>query len=119
MKSEPFLLLAFISVHLWFHFSLPATAAPLTISGLLFPCQRGCDSISPTMKVATSDKGIVVAAHSLAAEAGRAILASGGNAVEAAVAVSLAQWFGASDAQLDSVFPTLASFNVRDLGFLS
>lgn len=42
------------------------------------------------MKVATSDKGMVVAAHALAAEAGRAILAGGGNAVEAAVAVSLA-----------------------------
>jgi gamma-glutamyltranspeptidase / glutathione hydrolase len=42
------------------------------------------------MKVARSDKGMVVAAHPLAAEAGREILASGGNAIEAAVAVSLA-----------------------------
>jgi uncharacterized protein (DUF1501 family) len=31
---------------------------------------------------------------------------------------TLAKWFGASDAQLDTVFPTLASFNVRDLGFM-
>ncbi|HXG62418.1 MAG TPA: gamma-glutamyltransferase family protein [Planctomycetota bacterium] len=42
------------------------------------------------MKVARSQKGMVVAAHPLAAEAGREILAEGGNAVEAAVAVSLA-----------------------------
>jgi gamma-glutamyltranspeptidase/glutathione hydrolase len=42
------------------------------------------------MKVARSDKGMIVAAHPLAAEAGREALASGGNAVEAAVAVSLA-----------------------------
>jgi gamma-glutamyltranspeptidase / glutathione hydrolase len=43
-----------------------------------------------TMKVSTSAQGMIVAAHPLAAEAGREILASGGNAVEAAVAVSLA-----------------------------
>lgn len=42
------------------------------------------------MKVARSKRGMVVAAHPLAAEAGRAVLAEGGNAVEAAVAVSLA-----------------------------
>ncbi len=42
------------------------------------------------MKVARSAKGMVVAAHPAAAEAGREILAEGGNAVEAAVAVSLA-----------------------------
>jgi gamma-glutamyltranspeptidase/glutathione hydrolase len=42
------------------------------------------------MKVARSDKGMVVAAHPLAADAGREVLAEGGNAVEAAVAVSLA-----------------------------
>jgi gamma-glutamyltranspeptidase/glutathione hydrolase len=42
------------------------------------------------MKVAQSSKGMVVAAHPLAADAGREILAEGGNAVEAAVAVSLA-----------------------------
>jgi gamma-glutamyltranspeptidase / glutathione hydrolase len=42
------------------------------------------------MKVARSDKGMIVAAHPLAAEAGREVLAGGGNAVEAAVAVSLA-----------------------------
>ena len=42
------------------------------------------------MKVSRSDKGMVVAAHPLAADAGREILAEGGNAVEAAVAVSLA-----------------------------
>ena len=41
------------------------------------------------MKVARSEKGMVVAAHPLAAEAGREVLAEGGNAVEAAVAVSL------------------------------
>ena len=43
----------------------------------------------PFMKVARSRQGMVVAAHPLAADAGRAILAEGGNAVEAAVAVSL------------------------------
>jgi gamma-glutamyltranspeptidase/glutathione hydrolase len=42
------------------------------------------------VKVARSKTGMVVAAHPLAAEAGREILAEGGNAVEAAVAVSLA-----------------------------
>lgn len=41
------------------------------------------------MKTARSKIGMVVAAHPLAAEAGREILAEGGNAVEAAVAVSL------------------------------
>ena len=42
------------------------------------------------MKVARSNKGMVVAAHPLAADADREVLAEGGNAVEAAVAVSLA-----------------------------
>jgi gamma-glutamyltranspeptidase / glutathione hydrolase len=42
------------------------------------------------MKIARSDKGMIVAAHPLAAEAGREVLAGGGNAVEAAIAVSLA-----------------------------
>ncbi|MGD9762704.1 MAG: DUF1501 domain-containing protein [Candidatus Binatia bacterium] len=32
---------------------------------------------------------------------------------------TLARWFGASNADLDAVFPTLASFATRDLGFLS
>ncbi|HYM00470.1 MAG TPA: DUF1501 domain-containing protein [Blastocatellia bacterium] len=32
---------------------------------------------------------------------------------------TLAKWFGASDSQLDSVFPTLSNFSVRDLGFLN
>ena len=41
------------------------------------------------MKVARSRKGMVVAAHPRAAESGREILAEGGNAVEAAVAVSM------------------------------
>jgi len=41
------------------------------------------------MKVARSRSGMVVAAHPLSAEAGLEILAEGGNAVEAAVAVSL------------------------------
>ena len=41
------------------------------------------------MKVARSKKGMVVAAHSLAAHAGKDVLAEGGNAVEAAVTVSL------------------------------
>ena len=49
-----------------------------------------CGRINAAMKTATSKKGMVVAAHPLAAEAGRDILASGGNAIEAAVAVSLA-----------------------------
>ena len=31
---------------------------------------------------------------------------------------TLAKWFGAADAQLDTVFPTLANFGVRDLGFM-
>ncbi|MBS1786611.1 MAG: DUF1501 domain-containing protein [Acidobacteria bacterium] len=31
---------------------------------------------------------------------------------------TLAKWFGAADYQLDGVFPTLASFPVRDLGFM-
>jgi len=42
------------------------------------------------VKLARSKKGMVVAAHPLAAEAGREALAEGANAVEAAVAVSLA-----------------------------
>ncbi|HEU4387296.1 MAG TPA: gamma-glutamyltransferase [Blastocatellia bacterium] len=42
------------------------------------------------MKTARSQRGMVVAAHRLAAEAGRDVLARGANAVEAAVAVSLA-----------------------------
>lgn len=31
---------------------------------------------------------------------------------------TLAKWFGATDPQLDSVFPTLPNFAVRDLGFM-
>ena len=31
---------------------------------------------------------------------------------------TLAKWFGAADAQLDGLFPTLPSFAVRDLGFM-
>ncbi|MBX3028387.1 DUF1501 domain-containing protein [bacterium] len=32
---------------------------------------------------------------------------------------TLARWFGASDADLDAIFPTLANFSNRDLGFMS
>jgi uncharacterized protein (DUF1501 family) len=32
---------------------------------------------------------------------------------------TMAKWFGASDAQLDSLFPTVSNFAVRDLGFMS
>jgi uncharacterized protein (DUF1501 family) len=31
---------------------------------------------------------------------------------------TLARWFGATDAELDQVFPVLSSFGVRDLGFM-
>jgi uncharacterized protein (DUF1501 family) len=31
---------------------------------------------------------------------------------------TMATWFGASNAQLDTLFPTLTNFNTRDLGFL-
>jgi uncharacterized protein (DUF1501 family) len=31
---------------------------------------------------------------------------------------TLAKWFGVTDAQLDSVFPTLPNFAARDLGFM-
>lgn len=31
---------------------------------------------------------------------------------------TLARWFGAADAQLNSLFPQLANFSVRDLGFM-
>ena len=31
---------------------------------------------------------------------------------------TLAKWFGAADAQLDTVFPTLTNFGTRDLGFM-
>jgi uncharacterized protein (DUF1501 family) len=31
---------------------------------------------------------------------------------------TLARWFGATDAELDQVFPTLSNFSVRDLGFM-
>jgi uncharacterized protein (DUF1501 family) len=31
---------------------------------------------------------------------------------------TLAKWFGASDAQLDGLFPTISNFAVRDLGFM-
>ena len=31
---------------------------------------------------------------------------------------TLAKWFGATDAELDAVFPTLSNFTVRDLGFM-
>ena len=42
------------------------------------------------MKTAKSKEGMVVAAHALAAEAGRQALADGANAVESAIAISLA-----------------------------
>lgn len=32
---------------------------------------------------------------------------------------TMARWFGASDAQLDSLFPTVSNFAARDLGFMS
>ena len=32
---------------------------------------------------------------------------------------TLAKWFGASDAQLNSIFPALANFTTRDLGFMA
>ncbi len=32
---------------------------------------------------------------------------------------TLAKWFGASDSQLDGLFPTLPAFSVRDLGFMA
>jgi uncharacterized protein (DUF1501 family) len=32
---------------------------------------------------------------------------------------TLAKWFGAADSQLNSLFPELANFSVRDLGFLA
>lgn len=44
----------------------------------------------PVSKVSRSKSGMVVAAHPLAAEAGLSVLKDGGNAVDAAVAVSLA-----------------------------
>jgi uncharacterized protein (DUF1501 family) len=31
---------------------------------------------------------------------------------------TLAKWFGATDAELDGLFPTLTNFQVRDLGFM-
>jgi uncharacterized protein (DUF1501 family) len=31
---------------------------------------------------------------------------------------TLAKWFGATDAELDGLFPTLANFQIRDLGFM-
>ena len=31
---------------------------------------------------------------------------------------TLAKWFGATDAQLNSIFPQLANFAQRDLGFM-
>ena len=45
--------------------------------------------MSAMPKVARSKSGMVVAAHPIGAEAGRAMLAAGGNAVDAAVAMSL------------------------------
>ena len=47
------------------------------------------------MKVARSDKGMVVAAHPLAAEAGRDVLADDGNAVEAAITEAVSRYIGA------------------------
>ena len=32
---------------------------------------------------------------------------------------TMARWFGATDAQLDTLFPTVTNFPVRDLGFMS
>lgn len=32
---------------------------------------------------------------------------------------TLAKWFGATDTEVDQVFPTLANFSTRDLGFMS
>jgi hypothetical protein len=31
---------------------------------------------------------------------------------------TLAKWFGATDPQLDGLFPILPNFGVRDLGFM-
>jgi gamma-glutamyltranspeptidase / glutathione hydrolase len=57
------------------------TRRAVPVAPLPFPYQ--------TIKQAFSDKGMVVAAHPLAAEAGAAILRKGGNAVDAAIAVQM------------------------------
>jgi gamma-glutamyltranspeptidase/glutathione hydrolase len=82
----------FICVHLWFQRLLLAsflTIASLAVVAQQRPSQPEPPSGWTPKKLATAKHYMVVAANPLAAEAGAAILAKGGSAVDAAIATQL------------------------------
>ena len=62
----------------------------LLLSGLTLGLMAGAQSTPVTVRPVTARHGMVVAGHPQAAEAGRAVLEAGGNAIDAAIATSLA-----------------------------
>ena len=69
----------------------PLFFAIITAFLLFTSCRQSSETpLYTSQKVATSDKAMVVAAHPLAVEAGLDVLAQGGNAIDAMVAVQFA-----------------------------
>ena len=62
---------------------------PLFLAGLLLAFNAAAGPVPVTLSLSIAKRGMVVAGHQQAAEAGLAVLRSGGNAVDAAIATSL------------------------------